>query len=41
MPGCGGAEEADGTAERQLKELGPEIDDPRGEEAATSSWGFG
>ena len=41
MPGCRGAEEADGAAERQLKELGPQIDDPRGKEAATSRRGFG
>ena len=36
MPSCRGAEEVDRTAERQLKELGPEVDDSRGKEAAKS-----
>ena len=37
MPSCRGAEEVDGTAQRQLKELGLEVDDSRGKEGAKSS----
>ena len=37
MPGCRGAEEVDGTAERQLQELGSQVDDSRGKEGAKSS----
>ena len=40
MPGCRGAEEVDGAAERQLEELGPEVDDSRGKKAAKPR-GFG
>ena len=37
MSSCRGAEEVDGTAERQLKELGPQVDDSRGKEVAKSN----
>lgn len=40
MPSCRGAEEVDGTAERQLEELGPQVDDSRGQEAAKSNGSY-